>query len=476
MNFNSFSYILLFLPLVYCVVQIARRTTYYKAPQLVVLLASLLFYSFAKPSNLFYLVLSILVNWALAHWIANKTGLARKRVLQFGLTLNIFFLCSFKYTNFILSNIGGIQVKVHQFAPALALPLGISFFTLSQIMYLVDCYEDIIPPSSLFDHATFVSFFPYVISGPLSRTKRILHQFPALNDHTGPTAEPLARALYLFSLGLVKKVVLADVCSKAADYGFNNIAHLSALEAWCFATAYALQIYFDFSGYSDMAIATAHLFGIEIPRNFDSPLCASSIINYWQRWHISLTSFITTYIYTPIVRSFSRATLLVSAIATVLAMTIAGLWHGPNWTYVSFGAIHGVALAINQCWRKWKMPSIPAPISWLMTLVIFDTAFVFFRAPDLHTAILYIAQMINWHMPLGISAFRQMNGTGGMAFIFAAGQCSAVIAAFLCKNSEQMTKAFTPTRTNCAITATYLLMSLLYLNSNVAQPFIYFGF
>jgi D-alanyl-lipoteichoic acid acyltransferase DltB (MBOAT superfamily) len=422
---------------------------------------------------------SILVNWEVSRWIAGSAGLRRKRLLQLGLTFNIGLLCLFKYLNFLLGSIPYFAHN-HLHAPNLGFPLGISFFTLTQIMYLVDCYEELIPYSSFFDHLTFVSFFPYVISGPISRAKRVLHQMPALNGPTGPSADTLAGAFYLFSIGLVKKVILADAFSKAADYGFGNISHLSMIEAWAFATAYALQIYFDFSGYSDMAIASALCFGIQIPRNFDAPLRAKSIIEYWQRWHITLTSFITTYIYTPLVRSFGRVTLFTSGIATLLAMTIAGLWHGANWTFVVFGAIHGLGLAVNQYWRKKKMPAIPKPASWLLTLMLFDTAFVFFRSPDLQTAFLYLTRCCDWHHVYGLGNLQKMNGTGPdtivMVAVFSLAQIAGIGAAFFGKSSDQLAIEFKPTLFTYAMTSCCMLCALVYLCANPVKPFVYFAF
>jgi alginate O-acetyltransferase complex protein AlgI len=479
LNFDSFQYILVFLPTVIVLLQVARRLPVPKAPQICILLASLFFYAYAKPSYLPYLLGSILANWQFARWISGSSGARRKRILQLSLFLNLGYLCVFKYLNFFMGSIpyfAGHGMR----APDLAFPLGISFFTLTQIMYLVDCYEELIPPSSLFDHLTFVSFFPYVISGPISRTKRIVHQLPALNGSTGPSADMIARAIYLFSLGLIKKVVLADAFSKAADYGFANISNLSLTEAWIFATAYALQIYFDFSGYSDMAIASAMFFGIEIPRNFDAPLRATSIIEYWQRWHISLTSFITTYIYTPLVKSFGRATLFTSGVATLLAMTIAGLWHGPNWTFVIFGAIHGLGLAVNQYWRKKKMPAIPKPVSWLMTLMVFDTAFVFFRSPDVRTASLYLGRFCDWHHAYGLDNLHKLNGFGPdtivTSVVFTLAQIAGIGAAFFGKSSNQLAFEFKPTLLTYAATSGCMLLALVYLCSNVVKPFVYFAF
>jgi D-alanyl-lipoteichoic acid acyltransferase DltB (MBOAT superfamily) len=474
-NFNSFSYILLFLPIVFIACNLARRLPIPKAPQICILLASIVFYSWSKPSHLAYLLGSVVVNWQIAHLIGDAAQPRRKRYLQAGLVLNLGFLCTFKYANFFLSNIPYL-VHHHFQAPDLAFPLGISFFTLSQIMYLVDCYEELMPPSSLFDHATFVSFFPYVISGPISRARRILHQFPSLNGAVGPDADTLARAMYLFTLGLIKKVVFADAFSKAADYGFGNIANLSTFEAWCFASAFALQMYFDFSGYSDMAIASAMFLGIEVPRNFDGPYRATSIIEFWQRWHITLTSFITTYIYTPLLQSFGRVTLATSAIVTLIAMTLAGLWHGPNWTFVIFGAIHGTGLAVNQYWRKKKMPRMPKPVGWLLTFALVDIAFVFFRSPNLRTAGLFLSRSFVGAKMFGTGNLLKMNGIGPMLVVLALSQVAGIVAVSCGKSSDQLSHEFKPTWSSYAATAAYALISVLYLNSNVAKPFLYFAF
>ena len=233
-------------------------------------------------------------------------------------------------------------------------------------MYLVDCYEGLSPALILFDHATFVSFFPYVISGPIAKSKRMVHQFDNFGGVPDERSTLIARGLYQFSIGLFKKVILADAFASIANLGFGTGSRLSAAEAWIFSVCYTMQIYFDFSGYSDMAIGSAMMLSVEVPRNFDAPLRSKSIIEFWQRWHISLTNFITTYLYTPILKKFERATLTASAISTLIAMTIAGLWHGPSWTFVAYGAIHGCGLAINQFWRKKKMPKIPAFASWLL--------------------------------------------------------------------------------------------------------------
>jgi alginate O-acetyltransferase complex protein AlgI len=475
MDFDSFRFILLFLPIVFLICQLARKLPVQKLPQVCILAASGIFYAWSKPSNLLYLTGSIAVNWLLARSMARAEGIRRKRVLQLGLVLNIGFLSVFKYLNFFISNVPYL-VRHGIRAPELGFPLGISFFTLTQIMYLVDCYEELVPASTLFDHATFVSFFPYVISGPISRSKRILHQFPSLNDRTGPSADAIARAIYLFSLGLIKKALFADAFSQPADYGFSHISSLSAIEAWIAVSSYALQLYFDFSGYSDMAIAAALLLGIEVPRNFDAPLRSLSIIEFWQRWHITLSAFITTYLYTPILKLFKKATLQTAGAATLIAMGIAGLWHGASWNFVIFGLVHGVALVINQYWKKKKMPKLPRLVSWAVTFAVIDLAFVFFRAPDLTTAKLFLQSLCGLHGAFGVKDIRSMNENGAFGLIFMAAEAVGICAAFFGKSTDELARDFKPAWRTFAMAAACLLIAFLFLNSNVGKPFVYFGF
>ena len=476
MNFSSFNYFLFFLPVVLIACAFARRLRISRGVQVCILIASLVFYGYSRPFNLIWLGLSILVNWYVAVRISRASGTPRKRLLQAGLFFNIAFLGTFKYLYFVLDNIASLfHLNIH--APHLSFPLGISFFTIAQIMYLVDCYEELLEPATLFDHATFVSFFPYVISGPIPRARRMFKQFSALDTAPPPSADTIARATSLFFIGVVKKVVLADAFAFSADFAFDGrVAHLSMLEAWVLISAYAFQLYFDFSGYSDMAVASGMFLGIEVPRNFDSPLRSKSIIEFWQKWHITLSQFITTYLYTPILRSFKTVSLHTAALATILAMAIAGLWHGPAWTFVVFGTIHGLGLAANQYWRKKKMPVIPNWASWLLTMLLLDLGFVFFRSPDFRTALLYSSRLVSWHNPLGIDTFLAMRGAGLMAGLYIAAQIVGVAIVFLGQSSDRLTQEFKPTWKTCFATAACVLLSLLYLNSNLTKPFIYFAF
>jgi alginate O-acetyltransferase complex protein AlgI len=471
MAFSSFGF-LLFLPVVALVHAGLRRFAGARPAQGWLLLASLVFYAFPRPSHLPLLVLSILFNWAVANRMAAEEDEGRRKAcLWLGLTANIALLASFKYVAFFLGQIGSvahIRVPVSSWD----FPLGISFFTLTQVMYLVDCYQKLNGPISLFDHATVASFFPYVSSGPIVRAKEIADQFGTSRPESS-RMELTSRGVFLFAQGLAKKVVFADTFATIADTGFAAVGQLSCLEAWAFSLAYTFQIYFDFSGYSDMAVGSAWILGFDIPQNFKAPYIAKSISEFWQRWHISLTNFITNYIYTPILRRMGRATLRTSAIATCLAMGIAGLWHGAGWTYIVFGLMHGVALAVNQYWKKSKR-RLPDGLGWLMTFLYVNTSYIVFRAPDLKAA---------GHMLKGLLPQGNVFGTALLSTVvpFAPSTLLRPVAigavlAFFFKSSWELASQFKPTLRTSLATASLLVVSVLFLNSSPVKQFVYFAF
>jgi len=477
MLFNSSAYLAVFFPLVFAGCLLLRRLASPIAAQAWILISSLVFYSWFKPSNLLFLLASILANWLLARAIAASPEPTRKRLLKFSLALNIGFLFAFKYVNFFAANLAFLLPRGFHL-PELDFPLGISFFTIAQIMYVVDVYEDLVPAMNLFDYSTFVSFFPYVISGPIPKAKRMKHQFRNFGGQPGALEQFFARGLFLFTIGLFKKVLLADAFAKLANPGFAPITasglHLSSLEALSFSVAYTMQMYFDFSGYSDMAIGSALMLGIEIPRNFDAPLRARSIIEFWQRWHISLSQFITTYLYTPMLKSLWRISLFTSALATLFAMTVAGLWHGPAWTFVIYGVIHGFALACNQYWRKKKMPVLPAFPSWLLTFAVVDIALLFFRADSLHAAFAMLTALVNPHHAAAVAtlapALRDLTAVNLLMLPL------GLALAFFGPSSDQLSRDFKPTLSNALATSAVFVASCLFMTFNAAQSFLYFQF
>jgi D-alanyl-lipoteichoic acid acyltransferase DltB (MBOAT superfamily) len=251
--------------------------------------------------------------------------------------------------------------------------------------------------------------------------------------------------------------------------------HLSAVECWIFSIAYTLQIYFDFSGYSDMAIGSALMLGVEIPRNFDAPLRSKSIIEFWQRWHISLSDFITSYLYTPILKSFERATLATASIATLIAMTIAGLWHGPSWTFVLFGLLHGIGLVANQYWRKKKMPKLNWFPSWLLTFILVDVAFIFFRSPSVPAGAIMARNLFNPHDAFTTHNWRAMHD-GFSLKVFGIPMVAGSILAVYGKASDQMAHEFKRNYRTVAAVSALMIISWLFINSTISQSFVYFKF
>ena len=471
MLFNSFAYLLLFLPVVTLgyigVLKLANR----RAAQGWLLFASLFFYAYAMPSHLPILLVSIIFNWAVANRIGAHTIESRKAWLWLGLAGNIVFLGCFKYVNFFLGELG-VVFNIQLTVPNLDFPLGISFFTLTQVMYLVDCHQKLNEPISLFDHASVISFFPYVSSGPIVRAGEIAPQFlePMLADARLQLA---CRGIFLLALGLAKKVIFADTFATISDAGYAAIGELSCVEAWSFSLAYTLQIYFDFSGYSDMAVGSAWILGFSIPQNFNAPYTAKSISEFWQRWHISLSNFITNYLYTPILRSFSKATLKTSGVATLLAMGIAGLWHGPAWTYIVFGLLHGVALVVNQTWKKSKR-KLPGAMGWLLTFLFVNAAFVVFRSPDLGSA----AKMLLTMLPHGDVLSTRILETV-VPFTLSVLLQPVVIGialAFFGKSSWERVLVLKLDYLNALFIAALLVVCFIFLNSSTAKQFVYFAF
>ena len=461
MPFNSFGFIFLFLPITLVGYHYFRSIGRPQIALTGLTVASLIFYSWGGLHNLPILVSSIAFNFGVSRAIGyfktvddsgSRHDIA-KGIFVFGIASNLIFLSYFKYFAF--------------------LPLGISFFTIMQIMYLVDCYEGLVTPSKFRTHMLLVSFFPVVVMGPLLRVKEIIPQFES-KEKSAFDANNVAGGVFLFGIGLVKKVVFADSYARIADSVFSSSSQLSLVEAWLGSFAFTLQLYFDFSGYSDMAVAIALLLGVTIPANFNSPFQSRSITEFWRRWHISLSSFITTYLYTPIVRSFAKITFYRIVLASFMSMLIAGVWHGSKWTFVVFGAMHGLGLVVNQL-RKRAKKRLPDKIALITTMLYVNLTFIFFRANDLDHALSVIYSLFNF------SSFGHLNNISanirstelielGLPMLI------GVLVVFWKSNSNNMLKEFTSSRRSCLFVVALFLISFLYMNSNMAASFLYVDF
>ncbi|MEP6716896.1 MAG: MBOAT family O-acyltransferase, partial [Terriglobia bacterium] len=385
-QFHSFGFIFFFIP-VAAVGYVAWSRLSGDAGRIWLVISSLAFYCWGEPRALPVFIASILFNY----WIARGLGpeiAGSGRRLRLALAANILALVVFKYTGFLSLNanaVFGTQWSIQ----AMILPLGISFFTVQQIIMLVDRHQGIVPKPRFIDYALFVSWFPYIVAGPITRWKEVVPQFPEKRARLRD--ENLARGTALFIFGLSKKVILATAFGHLADTGFANPAALGFLGAWLATAGFALELYFDFSGYTDMARGASLLFNIALPENFDNPFRSLSITEFWQRWHITLTRFITNYMYTPILRA-RRPTFTRALWATIAAMTIAGIWHGAAWGYAIFGLWHGVGLAANTAWRKYGRP-MPGALAWCLTAAFVLVGFAFFRAHTIADALTVVRSM-----------------------------------------------------------------------------------
>ncbi len=447
MLFNSFEFIFVFLPAAVLGWHLLRGAGQQRAAMDWLIACSLAFYAWGNAAYLPVLLGSMLFNYAVARWMDR-----RQWRLAFGIAANIALLAYFKVQG--------------------PLPLGVSFWTLVQVMYLVDCYEGMVKPSSLREHALFATFFPVVSMGPMLRAKDTLAQ---LRDPAARfSVDALAPAILLFCFGLFKKVVIADSFARLADAGYSAPAALSLVEGWITSLSYCLQLYYDFSGYSDMAMAVALALGLRIPANFNNPYQARSIVDFWRRWHITLSNFITTYLYTPMLRALGKVTFAKAMLATFVAMVIAGIWHGSSWGYVVFGALHGLGLVVNQYRKKAKHRKLPDALAWALTLAYVNVAFVFFRAPSLPDAVLVLRSMADLRAPGGLQTIAQSMGVSmkeiGLPLLLGVG------LVFSKRTSQQAAAEFTPSLRNLSWASAALLASLFYLNSNMAKQFLYFDF
>ena len=323
---------------------------------------------------------------------SKKKYFSKKALLQIGLLFNIGLLVYFKYMDFFILNTNSL-INTDIELLHLALPLAISFFTLQQIAFLIDSYEGLVKEKNFLDYTIFVTFFPQLIAGPIVHHKEMMPQFASVKNKV-KNYNNIALGLFIFSIGLFKKVVIADTFAVWATAGFDTATTLNLFEAWATSLSFTFQIYFDFSGYTDMAIGAALLFNIALPQNFNSPYKATNIINFWQRWHMTLTNFISAYLYTPMLYTFKKITFFKAMIVTFIAFVIVGLWHGASWMFVLFGALHGIATIINHSWKKTKR-KMNKILAWFITFNFVNIASVFFRAQEWDDAVKVLKGMIN---------------------------------------------------------------------------------
>lgn len=386
MLFQSQEFILLFLPPLLIVYYLFANSIV--ARQCVLLLGSLVFYGYWDVRFIPLLIGQVGATWLLA-LASERTG--RRAFLVIGVIVNLASLATFKYLDFLISSLDAALGLTLPRA-GIVLPIGISFFSFQLISYLVDRMRGDAPIYPLRVFALFVMVFPHLIAGPIVRHNELIPQF-AGNPRREGAALRFSAGLALFTLGLAKKVLLADKLAEIADPLFKLATEqaLGLVDAWTAALAFSFQLFLDFSAYAEMAIGIALMFGLLLPENFRRPYLATSLRDFWRRWHISLSTFIRDYIYIPL--GGSRHGPLRYVVATLVTMGLCGLWHGAGWTYVTWGLWHGIGLVVCHAWGRLERP-IPAVAGWALTMAFVLVGWVLFRAPTFSTAASIIASLV----------------------------------------------------------------------------------
>ena len=464
MVFSSLVFLWLFLPVVLGLYFLAQE----KYRNLLLLAASLFFYAWGEPVYLSVMVVSILINYVCGLKIATKGEGKNKVALVAGIVINLGLLGVFKYSGFAIENINallGTQIAIKP----LALPIGISFYTFQSISYLVDIYRGVCKPQkNIIKMGLFISFFPQLIAGPILKYYDIAAQI----DNREVTKAKFNEGASRFLIGLAKKVVIANIMAKTADEVFGlNMADMSTQEAWMGIIAYTFQIYFDFSGYSDMAIGLGKMFGFQINENFNYPYIASSIKDFWRRWHISLSSWFKEYLYIPL--GGNRKGTLKTYRNLMIVFFMTGLWHGASWNFVVWGLWHGLFIVLERMlpiekFLRWHL------VQSAYTMLVVICGWVFFRAETLSGAVIYLHRMfVPYHTEVQTTLWSKEFEIVLVLAVLCCGVMNALFRRLPVADGIRGGLVRTVRPAFCAAVA---YLSMLMLASNTYNPFIYFRF
>lgn len=470
MVFSSYIFIFSFLPIVligYYSLSKLKNGIYQRT---FLILSSLFFYGYYNVEYLLLIISSIVVNYIVAIFIQKRKS---RKWLIIGIVFNVALIGYFKYCNFFVENVN-IIFKTHFSMRNILLPLGISFFTFQQLSFLISVYKQEEKVEKFRDYCLFVSFFPQLVAGPIVLYSEMIPQFKD-ESRRYFNSESFASGLYIFSIGLFKKAVIADTIAVFADSGFS-MTNMGLAVGWITAISYTLQIYFDFSGYSDMAIGLGKMFNIEIPFNFSSPYKSESITEFWRRWHITLGRALSTYIYIPL--GGNRKGLARTCINLFLTFLVSGLWHGAAWTFVLWGMMHGLFVIVERIFKN-QLTKVPHAIRVMVTFLITNCLWVLFRADSFSTALNVYKGMVNFrHIDIGnISAMSGsvINFPTMIDNVYIIGiVCILLLIVFKCNNSISKFRSFTSSYGTVIMTVLLLSISLLCFSRE--SVFIYFNF
>lgn len=488
MLFNSYEFIFAFLPISFIVYFWLNAVANHNIAKIFLVCASLFFYSWWNVLYLPILIGSIIFNYFIGYHLrellARRSAFSTcKLLLALGIVFNLGLLGYFKYADFFIENTNSLVGTT--FAPLkLALPLAISFFTFQQIAFLVDCYKQEAEDRGFINYFVFVSFFPQLIAGPIVHNREMIPQFSDFKNKQ-IIYRNVSLGIFIFSIGLFKKVAIADTFAVWATAGFDTATTLQFVEAWATSLSYTFQLYFDFSGYTDMAVGLALLFNINLPTNFNSPYKATNIQEFWRRWHITLSRFLRDYLYIPL--GGNRDGEMRTYVNLLGTFLLGGLWHGAGWTFVFWGFLHGAALATHRAWSKLNF-KLWTWLSWLITFNFVVVAWVFFRATEWSDAIKVLTGMAGLN---GVrlpdffgNRFPALHGLGfefGNSMINIRGNQDTLawigvtmLFVLIFKNTVELRERFSPSYYTLIITIFCFLTAFFMLNK--VSEFLYFNF
>lgn len=468
MVFSSLSFLCVFLPIA---LLLAVLVPSIRAKNIVLVLLSLVFYAYGEPIYVILMLISALVNWLLGQLIGHAQQRSASRVaLIFAIIFDLGMLGVFKYSTFVVKSLNaGFSFEFIE--PNIALPIGISFYTFQALSYVIDVYRGDVPPERNFMRVLlYIAFFPQLIAGPIIRYHDVAEQIASRHI----TLSGIACGMRRFCVGLAKKVLIANTMALTADAIFAApFDEVNIAVAWVGALAYLFQIYFDFSGYSDMAIGLARMFGFTYKENFNYPYISTSVQGFWRRWHISLSTWFKEYLYIPL--GGNRKGKACAAMNKIIVFFCCGLWHGAAWTFVIWGLIHGFFLLLEEYLPLRKLPK---PLGWLYCMLVVTFAFVLFRAESIEQGLFFMQQMIfGWHFEHAcvVLAAAQLTplflGTVGVAII-ASCPIKGIVERHL--TTSRALNAYEVA--SFALAFVLLVLCLLCLASGGYNPFIYFRF
>lgn len=487
MLFNSYIFVLLFLPLTLIGFFVLNHFKQFRLASVYLLLMSLWFYAYFNVKYLPIILVSMVSNFLFYKLFkCGFVGWIKKIFLVIALILNIGVLFYFKYYDFFFENVNAI-FNTNVAMKYLILPLGISFFTFQQLSFVIDSYKGEVSEYDFVNYALFVTYFPQLIAGPIVTHDELVPQF-LCEEKRKLNIKNLSNGLYVFALGIGKKVLIADVFGNAVNWGYGNISILNSTDSIVLMFAYTIQIYFDFSGYCDMATGIAKMMNIDLPQNFNSPYKALTITEFWKRWHMTLTRFFTKYIYVPL--GGNKKGHIRMLLNTMVVFLVSGLWHGASWNFILWGAFHGLFCVCTKHFKVFFSRIHPA-LNWIITFLFVNITWIFFRAESVLDALKIIYRIGS--MNFGVINFEILNafkldGVDTFISILFNNKLSAIypesyllsftLVAFVlflgCKNVNEKMLEFRPTYAKAWGTVILLVWSVISMSG--MSSFLYFNF